>query len=128
MAKCFFTGVEQPIEEMFILDITAARKAMRNLRRQAAAVEQIVEQLHAKDEAEVYNPVAKISRTLRWFRVVTPTVAQALSAASPENRLFMPWTTFKAQRREYLAMRNTVAGRTSHDAHDDNSELAGGVS
>lgn len=80
MAKCFFTGIEQPTEEMFILNITAARKAVQKLRRQAAAVEQIMRQLYGKDEAEVYNHELKKSLTLRLFRLVTPTVAQALSA------------------------------------------------
>jgi hypothetical protein len=103
MAKCYFTGVEQPTEEMFILDNTAARKAVQNLRRQAAAVEQIMEQLNGKDAAEVYNCKFKKSLTLRFFRLVTPTVAQALSAACPEAGLFMPWHAFKARRRERIA-------------------------
>ena len=107
MAKCFFTGVEQPTAEMFILDITAARKAVQNLRRQAAAVEQIMGQLNGKDSAEVYNHEMKKSLTLRYFRLVTPTVAQALSAACPEAGLFMPWNAFKARRRELIARRKS---------------------
>lgn len=31
MAKCYFTGVDLPTQEMFVLDVTAARRAMRDL-------------------------------------------------------------------------------------------------
>lgn len=129
MAKCFFTGIEQPTEEMFILDITAARKAVRNLRRQAAAVEQIMGQLNGKDEAEVYNPKFKKSLTLRYFRLVTPMVAQALSAACPGAGLFMSWNAFKARRRELIAMRKSSQQPVITDKSSfDPATAAGGVS
>jgi len=129
MAKCFFTGVEQPTEEMFILDITAARKAVQNLHRQAAAVEQIMRQLNGKDSAEVYNHEMKKSLTLRYFRLVTPTVALALSAACPDAGLFMPWDAFKARRRELIARRKTHRQPVMVDESClDPAPVGGGVS
>lgn len=101
MAKCFFTGVEQPTGGMFILDITAARKAIRDLKCQIASVEHIIRQLHGRDAAEVYNPKTKKPSTLMFYRLIAPTIEQALSKACPEARLFIPWCEHKARRREF---------------------------
>ena len=103
MAKCYLTGVEHATEELYILDITAARKAVRDMRRQIAAIEQMIRQLHGRDATEVYNPVRKKQTILRQFRLISPTVANALSAASPYAALFITWGEFKAQRREFFA-------------------------
>jgi hypothetical protein len=129
MAKCYFTGVEVPTEEMFILDVTTARKAVRELRRKAAAIELIMGQLNAKDDAEVYNPTTRITRTLRWYRLVSPTIAQALSAACPGGGLFMPWNAFKVRRQELIAMRKAAANPVSHaDSSIDVADETGIVS
>lgn len=127
MAKCFFTGVEQTTGEMFILDIAAARKAIRDLKSQIASVEHIIRQLHGRDAAEVYNPKTKKPSTLMFYRLIAPTIAQALSKAYPEARLFIPWCEHKARRREFYNKKAlATAPLKIRVAEDSASSEAGG--
>lgn len=106
MAKCFFTCVEQPTGGMFILDITAARKAIRDLKSKIASVEHIIRQLHGREAAEVYNPKTKKTNTLMFYRLIAPTIAHELSKICPEASLFIPWCEHKARRREFYSKRS----------------------
>jgi len=52
MAKCFFTGVELPAHEMYVLDTAAVRRALRDLQKRIAAVDRLMLQLNVKDDAK----------------------------------------------------------------------------
>lgn len=98
MAKCFFTGVESPAQEMFVLDITAARRALRDLHQRVAAVERLIEQLNLKDDVAVYNIKRRQATTVRMFRLVNQRVADVLSSTYPWGKLFITWEEFQARR------------------------------
>ena len=98
MARCFITGVEVPLEETRVLDISAAYRALRDLRHRAASVERIIQQLSPCDDAEAYDPVKRERYTRRDRRVICPRAAEIMSAAYPEGNLFIRWNEWRARR------------------------------
>jgi len=98
MPKCFLTGIEVPMENAYLLDCGAAKKALHNLKLRVAAVERIVAQLSPKDQTEVYDYKSKSTKVRPERRLVCQTVAAALSGSYPESPLFVAWPAFKARR------------------------------
>jgi len=98
MPKCFLTGIEVPMENAYLLDCGAAKKALHNLKLRVAAVERIVEQLSPKDRAEVFDYRSQRIEVRPERRLVCQTVAAALSTSYPESPLFVAWPAFKARR------------------------------
>jgi hypothetical protein len=86
---------------MYVLDTAAVRRALRDLQKRIAAVERLMQQLNVKDDAEVYNFRSHQSRTIKEYRLVSLTVADALSVAYPWEKLFIPWN-------EWLERRKTI--------------------
>ena len=99
MAKCFYTGVELPVQEMLVLDAATARRAVRDLRQRLEAVERLIQQLHPKDPVEVYDVRNRQSITIKQFRLVSRAVAAVLSETYPWERLFLEWNEFRAMRK-----------------------------
>jgi hypothetical protein len=118
MAKCFFTGIESPAQEMFVLDAAAARRAVRDLRQRLAAVERLLLQLNAKDDAEVYDFKTHKPITIKEYRLVSATVAEALSASYPWTKLFMTWNEWRDRR---LAFRQMSSRNDQTDLHHSTS-------
>jgi len=98
MPKCFFTGIEIQMEDAYLLDRGAAKRALRNLRLRLAAVERLVSQLGPKDEVEAYDHRSNSTKVRSERRLVCATVAGALSASYPECPLFVAWPKFAARR------------------------------
>lgn len=97
MAKCFFTGVEAPSKEMYVLDVPAAHRVLRDLRKRIAVIERLVEQLGMKDDVELYDIRRRQSRTIRMFRMVSRRAAEVLAVAYPWQQLFITWEEFKTR-------------------------------
>ena len=106
MSKCFFTGIEVPLDKAYLLDRGAAQRALRNLRLRIAAVERLVSQLGPKDDVPVFDPKAKTTRTRSERRLVCPTVATALSSCYPEAPLFVSWRKFTFRPAVFPEFRN----------------------
>jgi hypothetical protein len=98
MPKCFFTGIEIQMEDAYLLDRSAAKRALRNLRLRLAAVERLVSQLSPKDDVEAYDHRSNSTKVRSERRLVCATVAGALSASYPESPLFVAWPKFAARR------------------------------
>jgi hypothetical protein len=98
MPKCFFTGIEIQMEDAYLLDRGAAKRALHNLRLRLAAVERLVLQLSPKDEVEAYDYKSQSAKVRPQRRLVCATVAGALSASYPESPLFVAWPKFAARR------------------------------
>lgn len=97
MAKCFFTGVEAPTKEMYVLDVSAAHRVLRDLRKRITVIERLVEQLGMKDDVELYDIRRRQSRTIRMFRMVSHRAAEVLAVAYPWQQLFVSWEEFRAR-------------------------------
>ena len=98
MPKCFFTGIEIQMEDAYLLDRGAAKRALRDLKLRVVAVERLVSQLSAKDEVEAYDHKSQSTKVRSQRRLVCATVAGALSASYPESPLFVAWPKFAARR------------------------------
>ncbi len=110
MPKCFFTGIEIQMEDAYLLDCGAAKRALRNLKLRVAAVERIVSQLSPKDEVEAYDRKSKTTKVRAERRLVCATVAGALSASYPESPLFVAWPKFAERRPPVFPELAAVAG------------------
>lgn len=55
MAKCFVTGVEISLDEAYVLDGSAARRLLRDLRQRVASLQRLIEQLGSKDSADAVD-------------------------------------------------------------------------
>ncbi|MBN2683742.1 MAG: hypothetical protein JXR40_00550 [Pontiellaceae bacterium] len=121
MAKCFFTGTESPVQEMFVLDAAAAKRAVLDLRQRLVAVERLLSQLNVKDDVEIYDARASKTISIKKYRLVSGAVAEALSAGYPEAKLFMTWNAWqdrrlvlrKMQSREDQAYPNNVTAKSA---------------
>jgi hypothetical protein len=96
---------------MFVLDVPAARRALRDLRKRICAVERLMAQLNAKDDVELYDIRLRQSRTIKMFRLVNGRVADAFSDVYPDQQLFITWDDFKVRLNRYRQMR--LAGRVA---------------
>jgi len=103
MAKCFITGVELKISEAHVLDIYAARGALRDMRQRVSALERLIQQLSPSDDEEVYDAKKHKQITIKNRRLVSAEVAKALCAASPGNNVFLLWTEWYSRKRALLA-------------------------
>lgn len=103
MSKCFITGVEMNISNAYILDISAAHRAMRNMRQRMATLERLTQQLSPHDDAEVYDVRQNKHVTRKFRRLVSAQVAAALSAACPEETMFLSWDEWTARNRKIMA-------------------------
>ncbi len=98
MAKCFLTGIEVALEDAYLLDRGAAKRAVRNLKQRLGALERLQAQLTPKDDVEVFDPRSKSTKTRSRTRLVCPTVASALAGCYPEVPLFVTWNEFVRRR------------------------------
>jgi hypothetical protein len=98
MARCYLTGVEIPLDEAFVLDLTAAHQAARDLKEKLTRVERLVSQLGATDPVPI-APGLQQQLTRRDRRVVSASVARVLGEACPERALFIPFRAWRARGR-----------------------------
>ncbi len=102
MPKCFVTGLELAINKSFLLDITAARKAVFDLRKRLHSVEGIFEQLSTIDKQKFYDSKKKKNKIRHERRLVCSTIATLFSESYPEAALFISW-------KEYSNRKKTVS-------------------
>ena len=98
MPKCFLTGVEIDLDDAYVLDISRARHALRDLRQKASALERLIAQLSPKDEVEAFDYKAGANRKRKDRRLVSERMAIALSDAAPETTLLIRWPDWRARR------------------------------
>ncbi len=95
MPKCFYTGIEIPLEQCYVLDRGAAQRALIGLKQRSAALERVIAQLTPRDQGPVFDVKTHNTTVRANRRLVSRTVAEALSAACPEARIFLSWPDFK---------------------------------
>jgi hypothetical protein len=95
MAKCFLTGIDVPMENAYLLDQGATRRALRSLRERVAAMERLLAQFTPRDSVEVYDYKTRKPAVKPQRRLVCQSVALALSALYPETQLFITWPQFQ---------------------------------
>ena len=118
MAKCFLTGLELDFENACILDRGGAKRALHSLKERLTAVERIVTQLSPKDEVQVFDRRSKTTKSRSQSRLVSKSVAAALSTSYPEAPLFMTWREFTNRRRAlFPELRQRQAGKEGADGH-----------
>jgi len=98
MPRCFLTGIEIELQESWLLDRGAGKKAIRRLRERLAAVERLVSQLSALDEVSVFDRRSRSDKVRQERRLICSGVAAALSASHPEFPLLISWKTFAGRR------------------------------
>lgn len=98
MAKCYFTGVELPLEETCVLNLSVAYRELRDLKQRYSSVERLIQQLSPRDDIEVYDASKKNTIIRKDRRLVSPAVALALSVLCPNEQLFMTWKEWRALR------------------------------
>lgn len=103
MSKCFITGVEMNIFDSYVLDISAARRGLRNMRERMATLERLIEQLSPHDDAVIYDLRKHKYVTKKFRRLVSAQVAAALSAACPEETMFLSWDNWTTRNRKLMA-------------------------
>jgi hypothetical protein len=101
MAKCFVTGVDLPLNNAYVLDIPAAYRALNDLRKQLASIDRLIQQLSPMDDAEVYDARKRETITRKERRLVSPAVAEVLSAAYSKEKLFMSLDDWRARRLKF---------------------------
>ena len=116
MAKCFVTGIELAIREAFVLDTSAAHRALLNLRHRVCSLERLIAQFSHYDEVEVYDVRRHQMVKQKYRRVVSSQVSALLCAAYPETKLFISWPDWKERRREIMERYPGAALR--HKKHD----------
>jgi hypothetical protein len=95
MAKCFLTGIDVPMENAYLLDQGATRRALRSLRERVSAMERLLAQFTPRDSVEVYDYKTRKPAVKPQRRLVCQSVASALSALYPETQLFITWPQFR---------------------------------
>lgn len=110
MAKCFLTGIDVPMENAYLLDQGAARRALRSLKERVAAMERLLAQFTPRDSVEVYDYKSRQPTVRPQRRLVCQSVASALSALCPDVQIFITWPQFRA-RSEALAKGKGAAPR-----------------
>ncbi|TAN45840.1 MAG: hypothetical protein EPN22_01465 [Nitrospirae bacterium] len=98
MAKCFVTGVELPVEQTYVLNAAAAYRALKMLRQRCESLERLIQQLGPYDDAEVYDAIKRQITIRKDRRLVSPAVAEVLSATFTEEPLFMLWLDWRKKR------------------------------
>jgi len=83
--KCFLTGIELKEQEAFTLDLSAARKAIRELKSRAVAIEKLIINLGEIDKVQTPSGMQ------RRRRIVCSQIAEALSASFPGANIFISW-------------------------------------
>jgi hypothetical protein len=126
MAKCFLTGIEMDIENACILDRGGAKRALHSLKERLTAVERIVTQLSPRDEVQVFDPRSKTTKPRSQNRLVSKSVAAALSASYPEAPLFITWREFTNRRPAlFPELRQRKAGKEGMDGHGGANSVHG---
>jgi len=97
MAKCFLTGIEMQMDNAYLLDQGAARRALRTLKERASVLERLLAQFTPKDSVEVFDYHTRKASVRQQRRLACQSVATALSASYPESPLFISWPEFQAR-------------------------------
>ncbi len=99
MARCYLTGIEISLDDAFVLDLTVAHRLLRELRERVATLERLVAQLGEADRVQVRNRDGSGTVMRKDRRVVSHSMAQALSALASDRELFVRWTDWRARGR-----------------------------
>jgi hypothetical protein len=101
MARCYLTGVGISLDEAFVLDLTVAHRVLRDLRERLATLERLTAQLGEKDSVTIQRRGSSGSHTRQDRRVVSKSVATALSDACADAELFVPWGAWRTRGRTF---------------------------
>jgi hypothetical protein len=99
MARCYLTGVGIALDEAFVLDLSVAHRVMRDLRERLATLERLTSNLGEKDRVTIHQRGGAGTRERQDRRVVSKTVATALSEACADAELFVAWQVWRMRGR-----------------------------
>lgn len=105
MARCFVTGVQISLDDLWALDVSEVHRAIRELKSQLTALEGLLAQLGERDEIHLKDHVTGRERTRKDCRLVCASVAEALSGVCPGRRIFVrfsEWKQLRDQRRAWI--------------------------
>lgn len=97
MARCYISGAEFAVEHGYVLNKRAVYTALRALKSKVAALEYLLQQLGAVDEARRPAPAHDGKLPWKLRRLVSRAIAEALSTSHPGIELFVPWPVYRAQ-------------------------------
>lgn len=63
-----------------------------------------MQQLHTKDDAEIYDVRKQQSIKIKQFRLVSRGVADALTCTYPWEKLFLAWGEFQVRRKAVMSL------------------------
>jgi hypothetical protein len=96
--KCHLTGVELQWDQAYVLNVGAARRAARDLRRRLLELEELLDGLAPRDRVELVSPRG---RNVVWHhRVVSEECAVRLRLRWPTIPLFEPLADRVERRRK----------------------------
>jgi hypothetical protein len=104
MVRCFLTGVEMNLEDAFLLDLSAVKHVLRDLKQKSLILERLVDQLGPPDRVEAPNLKGGKPKHRKDRRLVSETMASVLSAACPERNIFICWSDWRSRRRSPVQM------------------------
>lgn len=93
--RCHLTGVEIPLEDSYLLDTGCAMAVLRKARDRVAVLEKLVDHLAGWIEHEIPGNGQGKTKDVRYRKVVTRAVAEAMSSVEPSERLFVSWTDYR---------------------------------
>jgi len=119
MAKCYITGLEVTVDESYLLDRGAARRAILTLKQRMAAVERLQTQLGPKDQVDRAGAPSASRNSRLQRRLVCATVATALGDCFPEQPLFISWPEFKRRGIAYREAQKNKPGTSGTKGQTD---------
>lgn len=119
MAHCYDTGLHYPLDELWKLDIHAARRELREARRTAHALEHLLERLAPVDRETVVDPQTGETHE-RWrHRLVCEHVAAGISASVGLPELMVPFRTWQAESRRRRNRKQRIERRAAESVNGD---------
>ncbi len=123
MFKCYLTGIELKEEEAFVLDIGAARRAIKKLKDKTFALERLIQELGQIDKVEIRNRKGKSIRQNRR-RLISHNLAEAYSKTYPEDNIFVRWRDWITKMRSKAPAENSPDANCGHRHAEFNQALA----
>ncbi len=120
MAKCFITGVELPLESLYLLDIGTVNRKIREFQQRVRALEGLLYQLGTSDERKFYLHGKEDLITRYHRRLVCETVANVLGKTCADEKLFISWHEY-TDRKQSFYQRNKKSKDDENEKDIDNN-------
>jgi hypothetical protein len=101
MVKCYLTGLDIHLHDAWVLNVTEAYKALKEINQQAMTIARLIEQLKPWDEIQIYDHVRQENINKKGRRLICTEIAKALSQIHPGKKLFLNWQEWKLKKRHF---------------------------